>query len=312
MTKKLTIIIPAYNVENYIEKALNSIINQININWNNIQVLIINDGSTDKTELKIKTWLEAKKNYPFEYIKKENGNWGSVINYVKNNNLIQGQYFSILDADDFYNKNCFDEVLQIINKNKYDLILSNFQRINENNQTKSTNVIWSAKSKELKKNKAFTPWSIPMCKFFKTSLFLESDDLKEGVSYQDQILFFSFLIKSQDIYFIKKDLGYYFVSRPNSSSVASWNIDRIEIWMENMNKLLSYNIKELSAYVNMMTNYCYINTKNKEDNKNILINKENIKIFKSSRYSFLPFMLSWIAKLWFTLSTRKIIKNSQN
>lgn len=58
--------------------------------------------------------------------------------------------------------------------------------------------------------------------------------------------------------------------------------------MENMNKLLSYNIPELSAYVNMMVNYCYINTKDKENRKYIIIKKEYINIFKSSKFSFLP------------------------
>ena len=103
-----------------------------------------------------------------------------------------------------------------------------------------------------------------MCKFFKTDLFYQLNDLKENVSYQDQILFFSLLIQAKKIYFIKNNLGFYFVSRPNSSSVVDWNKKRIEVWMENMNKLLSCNIPELSAYVNMMVNYCYINTKDKE------------------------------------------------
>ena len=268
MKKKLTIIIPTYNVEQYIEKALDSIYNQQSIKLEqDIQVLIIDDGSNDNTALIIQNWLSSKNVQSFQYIKKSNGNWGSVINYVKNNKLIEGEYVSILDADDFYNTNCFQEVFKISSLNQYDLIISNFKRINENGKTKPTKVIYSSRSKEIIKNKSFTPWSIPMCKFFKSDLFYQSDNLTEYVSYQDQILFFSLLIKASKIYFIKKDLGFYFVSRPNSSSVVDWNKKRIEVWMENMNKLLSYNNPQLSAYVNMMVNYCYINPKEKETRK---------------------------------------------
>ena len=309
MKKKLTIIIPTYNVEQYIEKALDSIYNQQNIDLEqDIQVLIVDDDSNDNTALIINNWLSSKNTQSFQYIKKSNGNWGSVINYVKNNKLIKGEYVSILDADDFYNTNCFQEVFQISTLNQYDLIISNFKRINEKGRTKPTKVIYSFKSKEIVKNKSFTPWSIPMCKFFKADLFYQLNDLKENVSYQDQILFFSLLIQAKKIYFIKNNLGFYFVSRPNSSSVVDWNKKRIEVWMENMNKLLSCNIPELSAYVNMMVNYCYINTKDKENRKYIIIKKEYINIFKSSKFSFLPKGLDWIAKIWFSFAIRKIIK----
>ena len=142
----------------------------------------------------------------------------------------------------------------------------------------------------------------------KDLFFTISFDLKENFSYQDQILFFSLLIQAKKIYFIKNNLGFYFVSRPNSSSVVDWNKKRIEVWMENMNKLLSCNIPELSAYVNMMVNYCYINTKDKENRKYIIIKKEYINIFKSSKFSFLPKGLDWIAKIWFSFAIRKIIK----
>lgn len=309
MKKKLTIIIPTYNVEQYIEKALNSIYNQKNINLDqDVQVLIVDDGSNDNTSTIINNWLLSKENKAFQYIKKSNGNWGSVINYVKNNKLIEGEYVSILDADDFYDINCFQEVFQIIHLNQYDLIISNFKRINEKNKTKSTKVIYSFKSKEILKNKSYTPWSIPMCKFFKTNLFYQLENLKENVSYQDQILFFSLLIKAKKIYFIKKNLGFYFVARPNSSSVVDWNKKRIEVWMDNMNKLLSYNIPQLSAYVNMMVNYCYINIKDKNNRKYVLIQKEHLKAFKSSKFTFLPKGLDWIAKIWFTFATKKITK----
>lgn len=78
--------------------------------------------------------------------------------------------------------------------------------------------------------------------------------------------------------------------------------------MENMNQLLSYNIPQLSAYVNMMVNYCYINTKDKENKKYIVIKKEYIDAFKSSKFTFLPKSLEWIAKIWFSLVTKKIKK----
>lgn len=305
---KLTIIIPVFNVEKYIIKALESIKNQ-NVDINHIQVLIIDDGSTDNSAKLIKEWIEKnKKNNIFEYFYKENGNWGSVINYAKKNNLIKGQYVSILDADDYYDKKCFAEIFKIIDQD-YDVIISNFYRINEMGKIKKTNVLYSSKSKEMAKKKCFTPWSLPLCKFFKTELFLQSKDLEDGISYQDQILFNYLILNSQKVFFIKNFLGYYFEFRPQSSTTLSWDEKRIKIWCNNMNKLLASNSQEIAAYVSMMINHCYIKA-NKNLKYKVQISHQYLPLIKKAKFTFLPKPLNKIAQTYFYLANNKIFKNS--
>lgn len=307
---KLTIIIPVYNVEKYVIKTLESIKNQ-NIDFNQLQVLIIDDGSIDNSPWLIKQWIEGNSNKnTFQYIYKSNWNWGSVINYAKDKNLIKGKYISILDADDFYHPQCFEEIFSKI-ENDYDVIITNFFRINENKKIRKTKVLYSSKSKVMKNKKCFSPWSIPICKFFKTELFLSIPNLDEGISYQDQILFHSLVLKAKKIYFIKKCLGYYFELRPQSSTTLSWDKKRINIWCNNMNQLLSKESREIAAYTSMMLNYCYSNTDKKLRHK-IKIDQKYIPLLKKSKFSFLPISISWIAKLYFSITNKKIIKNSQD
>ena len=308
MNKKLTIIIPTYNVEKYILTALNSIKNQQNCNPNDYEVLIVDDGSKDNTKNIIHQWLSENKLDSFKYILKSNGNWGSVINHVKNNNLITGEYVTILDADDWFENNCFSKIFEIIDIKNPEIIISNFYRGNQNKK-KKTKVMFRAREGFIAKKRSFTAWSIPMCKFFKTSLFLSLDNLREGVSYQDQILFHSLVLKSNSIYFVNKCLGTYYENREGSSTTEQWNLKRINLWCNNMNKLLSLNSKEIAAYVMMMIDHCY-KMSSKELKNNVLINKEYIKLFKSSKFYWVPFGTRWIAKLIFIISTKKIIKNS--
>lgn len=96
MSKILSISIAAYNVEKYIEKTLNSLIIK---NLDLLEVLIVNDGSKDKT-LEIAKKFEEKYPETFRVIDKENGGYGSTINEgIKN---ATGKYFKQLDGDDWY------------------------------------------------------------------------------------------------------------------------------------------------------------------------------------------------------------------
>ncbi len=104
---KLSVIIPTYNCASFIEKAINSIVKN-RPNDLEIEVLIIDDGSIDNTNKVIKKIQDQINNLTLQYFYKSNGNWGSVINYVRNNKLAKGEWVTVLDSDDiFYKKNNF-------------------------------------------------------------------------------------------------------------------------------------------------------------------------------------------------------------
>ena len=116
MEKILTISIAAYNVQSFIEKTLDS----LNIGESNdLEVLVVNDGSKDKT-LDIAKGYEKK--YPnfFKVIDKENGGYGSTIN--AGIDMASGKYFKQLDGDDWYDTENLKSIIEILKNTDEDII----------------------------------------------------------------------------------------------------------------------------------------------------------------------------------------------
>ena len=121
---KISVIMPCYNQGHFLEETCNSISNQTYQNW---EVLIINDGSTDETEsiaLNI-----SDKDSRFKYFYKENHGLSSARNHGLNN--ISGDYVQFLDSDDLLSPSKLDVSL----KSKKDLIVTNFNHIESNKIT---------------------------------------------------------------------------------------------------------------------------------------------------------------------------------
>ena len=113
--KLLSIVVPVYNVEQYLESCLKSIIKSLpNKLKDKCEILIINDGSTDNSESIINTYKE-KYNDLIVYIKQENGGLGHVRNVALKN--VRGKYIASIDSDDTVNKNFFKEALKAMDKN---------------------------------------------------------------------------------------------------------------------------------------------------------------------------------------------------
>lgn len=115
----LTIGVPAYNVEKYIEKCLVSILNARNSN--KIEVLVINDGSKDKTA-EITREYEKKSKGIIRLIDKENGGHGSTINVAIKE--AKGKYFRLIDSDDWVDPENLAKLVDIMEKEESDIILT--------------------------------------------------------------------------------------------------------------------------------------------------------------------------------------------
>src|SRR5574344_1753548 len=106
-TYKFSIIIAVYNVEKYIRETIESIINQTMEFEKNVEIVLINDGSSDNSELICKEYGNKYANN-IKYIYKKNGGVSSArnlgIKYAK------GKYFNFLDSDDLLHPNTLDAV----------------------------------------------------------------------------------------------------------------------------------------------------------------------------------------------------------
>ena len=130
MNKILTIIVPAYNMEKYLDRCLSSLLIEESL-MRDFEVLVINDGSIDRTS-EIAHRFEL--NYPntFRTIDKENGHYGSCVN--RGLQEAKGIFVKILDADDSFDKKVFPDFVRFLSDDKIlnnaDIILSDFSEVN--------------------------------------------------------------------------------------------------------------------------------------------------------------------------------------
>lgn len=225
---KFTIVIPAYNSSSFINIPLDSLEKQT---FKDFEVLIVNDGSTDDLKKTLKPYLDRNKNW--KLINKENGNWGSVINYVKHKKLATGDYVTVLDSDDYFEP----EMLKTVAKRKEDIVVTNIF-IRRFNKKGTVNVYWG-KERTLDKKRAFTPLSMPHGKFYKNELFSQMIDLREKVSYQDTVLFNDLMSKAETVYFIKTPLAVWWYDRPGNSTTVNWDIKRVTLWLETCTRVVT-------------------------------------------------------------------------
>lgn len=122
--KILTVSIAAYNVEKTLEKTLSSLNDQRFLD--DIEVLIVDDGSKDNTE-KVAKKFEKLAPDTFKYVKKENGGHGSTIN--KGIELATGKYFKVLDGDDWVNTKNFVKFIDQLKNETADLVLTKYARV---------------------------------------------------------------------------------------------------------------------------------------------------------------------------------------
>ncbi len=135
MGKSLTVIIPAYNVSQYIAQGLTSLLTEVSI-LPYLDIIIVNDGSTDDTLEKANEYVSK---YPesVRVIDKKNGGHGSGINVgIK---AARGQYLKVLDGDDWVKPDGLKELVSYIleSKDAPDVIINPYEKVWEDGKRKT-------------------------------------------------------------------------------------------------------------------------------------------------------------------------------
>lgn len=123
MNKLLTISIAAYNVADYIEETLDSLVSSKYINQ--LEIFVVDDGGQDRT-------LEIAKEYQERFpqsvipVHKENGGYGSTVNYSMEH--ATGKYFKLLDGDDWFDTQALDTFLEKIETISSDVLITPYNR----------------------------------------------------------------------------------------------------------------------------------------------------------------------------------------
>ena len=119
----ISIVIPIYNAEKYLEECLNSIKNQT---YKNFEVIMVNDGSKDDSETICMNFLRSDSR--FRYLKKENGGVSSTRNVGLDN--VEGDYVTFIDADDWVDENYLELLITTVKKNHSDIVVSSYKQFN--------------------------------------------------------------------------------------------------------------------------------------------------------------------------------------
>lgn len=123
---RISIIVPVYNVENYLTKCLDSLVNQT---YQNIEILVVDDGSKDNSGKIIKDYSEK---YPdkIKAFTKENGGLSDARNFGIDR--ATGDYIGFVDSDDYVTETMFEEMILLAEEHKTEIVICNIQKVDEN------------------------------------------------------------------------------------------------------------------------------------------------------------------------------------
>ena len=131
MKGKISIIVPVYNVEKYLDRCIKSIINQT---YNNLEIILVDDGSPDNCPAMCDEW--AKKDKRIIVIHKKNTGVSNSRNIGLDN--ARGDYIAFVDADDYIEKTMYEKMISELNQNDSNLVFCFYKYAYENkNGTKN-------------------------------------------------------------------------------------------------------------------------------------------------------------------------------
>lgn len=276
----ISIIIPVYNVEKYLNKCIDSIINQT---YKNIEIILVDDGSMDNSGKICDEY--ARKDKRVKVIHKENGGVSDARNFgIDNSN---GQYIAFVDSDDYIANDYVEYLYKILKENKADISCCNFEYVYNDKEKKETenqkenlyvyNQLESLKELLYQRNIDTSLWA----KLIRKDLF---DDVRfpYGEIYEDFAVFYKILLKIEKIVYsnIKK---YFYIQR--EKSILSTNFGKKDLYMITASKEM-YNtiIKQYPQLKSSLNNriinmdFYLLRRINKKDNKQEYLNiKKDVK-----------------------------------
>jgi glycosyltransferase involved in cell wall biosynthesis len=241
---KLSCIIPVYNGEKFIENCLNTILTQ---NFKNLEIIIINDASTDKTRFIIEKIMKQDSR-----VRIYNNLTNKGVSVSRNCGILKatGTHIHFIDSDDSLQPNAYDCINDFFINNSSDIIIFDYHKLfftslfklyKTRKLKENTNLADTIKSKsEVLKNGGVVVWN----KIFSVNFLLQNNiKFIENIIYEDIPFFWSTTLLANSIYYIKTSL-YSYNYRTTSIMNTKLTIHKakyIIISMSNVKKFLISN-----------------------------------------------------------------------
>ena len=242
----LSIIVPVYNVEKYIERCIKSILNQ---SFTNFELILVDDGSPDNCGKICDEY--KKKDSRIKVIHKKNGGLSDARNAGLN--IATGKYIGFVDSDDIIHPQMYEKLYNCINKYNSDIVQCKFKKfkkiedieksLNRHNESVEEYTNKEAIIDMIDNNKInVNTWN----KLYKRELF-ENERFPKGKIHEDEFLTYKLIYKSNKVAYINEELYYYYQNDNgimNGSNLLKW-LDRIEALEERSNFFLKNGDKDL-------------------------------------------------------------------
>ena len=292
MKELISVIVPVYNTEKYINRCIDSIIKQT---YNNIEIILVDDGSTDES---LKICREyANKDNRIKVLHQENSGVSSARN--QGINIMKGEYFICIDSDDWIEPNMIENLHNDIKKYNADISICNFYINTESGEQNIKNELKKEELiltdiKEMYENlfneKMFGGylWN----KLIKTSI-VKNDKEKilfnEKIAIEEDVLFLiDVLKKCNKICYSSSEVLYHYFQRNSSAVRFNYklkDLTKIEVLEEKLKIKEEYDIKSLNRleydYIFLLNQAIFIAKDNKVDNN---VYKEKLKIANKKYY----------------------------
>lgn len=218
---KFTVIVPMYNVEAYLAEALDSVINQSIDFKENIEIILVNDGSPDNCEKICKSYIAE---YPenIRYFYKENGGLSSARNYGIN--YIQGKYVNFLDSDDKWDEGAFEKAYNFFeaHEDEIDFVASRVRFFDATNNWHILDFKYRSGTRvvDLSDKKECSCVQVQVASGFIKAEAVKNRRFNEKVTFGEDGLFSNPIILEKMKYGIIDDCIYYYRNRSDKSSLT--------------------------------------------------------------------------------------------
>ena len=262
MQKTLTIVVPVYKVEQYINKCLESLVVSEE-QMTQLEVLVVNDGTPDNSAIMAK---EFEKKYPqfFRVIDKENGGHGSCCNLGLKE--AKGKYIHFLDSDDWFDDS-FSLYLERLRQENADVVFT--KHVNDYVEDKKSTIhqfnieydkTYDASSFDFKKVGPFF-FSLHECSY-RTELLRKNEvHFREKVSYDDTMLRMAALPNLRSFSLYDMTLYHYLLGRVGQTMDRTVFIKKFDVFFENVKDLFTFyrnHKNDFSENVNIFAKYILI------------------------------------------------------
>lgn len=247
----ISIIVPVYNAEKYLKKCLDSLVNQTK---KELEFILINDGSTDKSEEIIKTYKDKR----IKYFKNKNQGIGKTRNFGIEK--ATGKYIMFLDSDDYFSNDACEILYKTAEKEKADLIVFDYYRVEKENLNEVKIESFNATNIKDDPNLLLKINLGPCNKIYKSDL-IKNNDIKfeENLKYEDTLFVVKAIYKAKKIIKLNKCLHYYIIHEKSETTVRDKKVfdilkivDKIRTYLKN-DELMKDSVDKLT--VKILTNY---------------------------------------------------------